>query len=202
MAQKGSTAYLSREQEVALAYRMHKGDQKAKETLINCSMARVELWAHKISGGDSKLKEELVAEGYLKLTEKISGFNPTLGYRLATFLQLHVCWKMVHVRDKYSEERSRIVSLDALTEEEIDANLVDEIEKEELRETWEIWDLLEKILDPAEQKAMRLLSEQMSNRKIAKKLGVDRKKAKRLTDSGRKKFRLYCEVNGISREDF
>jgi RNA polymerase primary sigma factor len=75
---------LSLNQEVELTYRARRGDEKAKQKLINCNLRFVISIAKQYVHNGIAL-EDLIMEGNLGLITAIEKFDPMLGFKLSTY---------------------------------------------------------------------------------------------------------------------
>ena len=75
---------LSLEQEVELTYKARRGDEKAKQTLINCNLRFVISIAKQYVHQGISL-EDLIMEGNLGLMTAIDKFDPMRGFKLSTY---------------------------------------------------------------------------------------------------------------------
>lgn len=84
MAEIARHPRVSRAEEVALAARIARGDNAARERLICANLRLVVKIAHDFRGRGLPL-EDLVAEGNRGLTRAVDGFDPTRGAKLSTY---------------------------------------------------------------------------------------------------------------------
>ena len=75
---------LSLNQEVELTYRARRGDEKAKQELINCNLRFVISIAKQYVHNGIAL-EDLIMEGNLGLITSIEKFDPMRGFKLSTY---------------------------------------------------------------------------------------------------------------------
>lgn len=75
---------LTLEQEVELTYQARRGDEKAKQTLINCNLRFVISIAKQYVHQGISL-EDLIMEGNLGLMTAIDKFDPMRGFKLSTY---------------------------------------------------------------------------------------------------------------------
>ena len=75
---------LSLNQEVELTYRARRGDEKAKQELINCNLRFVISIAKQYVHNGIAL-EDLIMEGNLGLITAIEKFDPMRGFKLSTY---------------------------------------------------------------------------------------------------------------------
>lgn len=75
---------LTLEQEVELTYKARRGDEKAKQTLINCNLRFVISIAKQYVHQGIAL-EDLIMEGNLGLMTAIDKFDPMRGFKLSTY---------------------------------------------------------------------------------------------------------------------
>ena len=75
---------LSLEQEVELTYKARRGDEKAKQKLINCNLRFVISIAKQYVHQGISL-EDLIMEGNLGLMTAIDKFDPMRGFKLSTY---------------------------------------------------------------------------------------------------------------------
>ena len=75
---------LTLEQEVELTYKARRGDEKAKQTLINCNLRFVISIAKQYVHQGISL-EDLIMEGNLGLMTAIDKFDPMRGFKLSTY---------------------------------------------------------------------------------------------------------------------
>ena len=75
---------LTLDQEVELTYKARRGDEKAKQTLINCNLRFVISIAKQYVHQGISL-EDLIMEGNLGLMTAIDKFDPMRGFKLSTY---------------------------------------------------------------------------------------------------------------------
>lgn len=75
---------LTLEQEVELTYKARRGDEKAKQTLVNCNLRFVISIAKQYVHQGISL-EDLIMEGNLGLMTAIDKFDPMRGFKLSTY---------------------------------------------------------------------------------------------------------------------
>lgn len=80
----GRYPLLSLNQEVELTYRARRGDEKAKQELINCNLRFVISIAKQYVHNGIAL-EDLIMEGNLGLITAIEKFDPMRGFKLSTY---------------------------------------------------------------------------------------------------------------------
>ncbi len=80
----GQVALLTREEEVALAARIHKGDKKAREHMIKANLRLVVKIAHDYDGLGLPLLD-LINEGNIGLMKAVERFDPAKGGKLSTY---------------------------------------------------------------------------------------------------------------------
>ncbi|MSU63101.1 MAG: RNA polymerase sigma factor RpoD/SigA [Pedosphaera sp.] len=80
----GQVALLTREEEVVLAARIHKGDKKAREHMIKANLRLVVKIAHDYDGLGLPLLD-LINEGNIGLMKAVERFDPAKGGKLSTY---------------------------------------------------------------------------------------------------------------------
>src|SRR4051812_18354886 len=75
---------LSREEEVALAVRIHKGDAAAREEMIRANLRLVVTLAMDYVNRGLAL-DDLIAEGNIGLTKAVERFDPARGVKFSTY---------------------------------------------------------------------------------------------------------------------
>ena len=80
----GQVELLTPEQEVKLARRIKRGDEKARQQMIRANLRLVVNIARGYSGKGLGL-QDLIEEGNLGLLRAVEGFDPAMGTRFSTF---------------------------------------------------------------------------------------------------------------------
>ena len=80
----GRAPLLTREQEVDYTRRLHRGEQRCKQLMIESNLRLVVNIARRYSGRSLPLLD-LVQEGNLGLIRAVEKFDPELGYRFSTY---------------------------------------------------------------------------------------------------------------------
>jgi RNA polymerase primary sigma factor len=80
----GQTALLTREDEIELAARIHKGDEEAKQRMIRANLRLVVKIAHDYSRYGLPLLD-LISEGNIGLMKAVERFDPAKGGKLSTY---------------------------------------------------------------------------------------------------------------------
>ena len=81
----GSIPLLDAQQELQIAMRMEKGDEKAKEELINSNLRLVVSVAKKYVGGSGMSLLDLIQEGNVGLMKAVERFDYHKGYKFSTY---------------------------------------------------------------------------------------------------------------------
>ena len=138
----GQVKLLAPEEEIALAERIHRGDQEARELMIKANLRLVVKIARDYEGLGLPLLD-LVSEGNIGLMKAVERFQPAKGAKLSTYaawwikqsirlglanqsktirLPLHVAQKVAHMR------RSAFKLHGTLQREATDEELADDLE--------------------------------------------------------------------------
>ena len=133
---------LTREEEIALAERVHRGDKDAREQMIKANLRLVVKIARDYEGLGVPLLD-LISEGNIGLMKGVERFQPTKGAKLSTYvswwikqsikralsnqsktirLPIHVTHKVSHIR------RAAIKLRETLDREATDEELADDLE--------------------------------------------------------------------------
>jgi RNA polymerase primary sigma factor len=138
----GQVKLLTREEEIALAERIQRGDKEAREQMIKANLRLVVRIARDYEGLGVPLLD-LISEGNIGLMKGIERFQPTKGAKLSTYvawwikqsikralsnqsktirLPVHVTHKVSHIR------RAAIKLRETLAREATDEELADDLE--------------------------------------------------------------------------
>lgn len=136
MSSIGRHKQLTREEEVALAKRVRKGDQQARDELVLRNLPLVISVARKYINRGARL-DDLIQEGNVGLMKAVERYDPKKGTRFATYavwwirayVQRYLHDNRSHVRGGESERISMIdFSLDIPLDDESDLTHLDRIE--------------------------------------------------------------------------
>lgn len=97
---------LTIDQEVDLATKAYAGDEKAKQTLVECNLRFVISIAKQYVHQGTNL-EDLIMEGNMGLMAAVERFDPTRGFKFSTYA---VWWIRQHIQHALSE-KGRMVRL-------------------------------------------------------------------------------------------
>jgi RNA polymerase primary sigma factor len=100
----GRHRQLTREEEVALADRIRRGDQEAKDLLALSNLALVVSVAKKYTDRGGRT-DDLVQEGNIGLLKAIDHYDPRKGTRFATYA---VWWIRAYIQRFLQENRSQV----------------------------------------------------------------------------------------------
>jgi RNA polymerase primary sigma factor len=138
----GQVKLLTRDEEIALAERIQRGDKEAREQMIKANLRLVVKIARDYEGFGLPLLD-LISEGNIGLMKGVERFQPTKGAKLSTYvswwikqsikralanqsktirLPIHVTHKVAHIR------RSAIKLRETLDREATDEELADDLE--------------------------------------------------------------------------
>lgn len=194
---------LSAKEEAELLVKMAEGDKAAKNKLIEHNLRLV---AHVIKKYDSNHcdQDDLISIGTIGLIKAVSTFKPDKGIRLATYaarcieneiLMYFRAGKKsandVHFSDPIDTDKdgNALTLIDVVAD---DINIADDIDKKLKIERMRV--LLDTVLDEREREIVRLRygldgEEELTQKKVAAKLGISRSYVSRIEKSALSKLR-------------
>lgn len=143
----GQVALLTPDEEIALAVRIQKGDEEARDQMIKANLRLVVKIAHDYEGLGLPLLD-LINEGNIGLMKAVERFDPTKGSKLSTYSawwikqaikrslanQSKTIRLPVHLVDKISKlKRTALKLQEALGREPTDEELGEEMEMDALK---------------------------------------------------------------------
>ena len=195
---------LSAEEEKALINQMRKGDEKAKEKLINHNLRLVAHIVKKYSGSGEA--EDLISVGSIGLIKAIKTFSPEKNTQLSTYAARCIeneILMLLRVNKKHTQNLSlndclgsdkdgnEIVLEDIIPQED---NEMEMIEKNYSYE--KMYAYLKKVLSKREYQIIIMRyglfgTEPLTQMEIAKKLGISRSYISRIESKAIKEMRKY-----------
>ncbi len=109
---------LTREQEIALAYRIKKGDSFSREEFINANLRLVVKLAKPFSHGNKVLLQDLVQQGNIGLIDAVDNFDPQRGCKFSTFAKKRI---LAPILDFF--KKNRVVSISSSMQKNINRML-------------------------------------------------------------------------------
>ena len=195
---------LTAQEERRYLQQYQEGDMEAKKVLIERNLRLVAHVAKKYQGSEED-SDDLISIGTIGLIKAVSTFDPTKNNRLATYAAKCIeneLLMMFRMRKKMAKEVSlydpigtdkegnEISLFDIIEGENID--VVEEMELE--RNVRKLRCLLEEVLDEREKKVIRMRygvygAEEMTQREIAKQLGISRSYVSRIEKNALEKLK-------------